>query len=241
MVKKRQIVCFLPVIEHPSSYHPLCSVVLMSGYSGCFWNKDCRRNSQARWISRNTTGNLLCRRTRLFTLRIKALKDLSKLTCLGILKLYSRWRVCRIISANNQYRFWRTAVLSHFVVKLMELKLLRPPLAWDTSKGPYQCLRNLRVYIWKKRDRSFPKFGKNPKHLHVFTNSKLWSWKKNFLHYQKLKTKTSINHATGETEWSFHSLHRKWYCKSLPYEKGVKEYATKKCIEIILEVCEAAN
>ena len=59
---ERENLFVLPGVEHRTSHLPPCSVILLLGYAESFWNRDCRRPSQFRWISR--AAALICREKR---------------------------------------------------------------------------------------------------------------------------------------------------------------------------------
>ena len=95
-----------------------------------------------------------------------------------------------------------------------------PPTCLGPFQGPYLYPINLTVHTWKKHDRGFPKFVRSPKHLHVITNSKLWSWNNFFALSIIIRKQTSIKHVREKTDLSFSSLYRKLYCKIIAIWRG---------------------
>jgi len=96
----------------------------------------------------------------------------------------------------------------------MKLQLQGLSFAWAPSKVqggvlamPLKRPKFLQL-IYERNDKGFLKFDNNPKHLHDFANTKLWSLKKCFWTINN-KKRISINHGKGKTVLRLYPLYRK--------------------------------
>jgi hypothetical protein len=54
---------------------------------------------------------------------------------------------------------------------------------------PWKWYEILLAHVWKKLDRGFPKFDRNPENEYDITNNELWTWNKLFWTISNVKTK----------------------------------------------------